>query len=184
MWRRDAGTPPAFLPSASSGSLSREFVMQVTKIRFEGLSKAAVDASARTSFLRSFFHRCGLLSLLIVLIFGAAVVRADTVTNAAGAIEAQVSPLLDSLTEASVSVAQSDRTTGSTQLGLTISLADGLTATVQSPEMTVALGRKSRLMQRRLSLFQRQLLKAKSAVDNSTITDRSEEHRVGKDCRS
>ena len=145
--------------------------MQVTKIRFEGLSKAAVDASARTSFLRSFFHRCGLLSLLIVLIFGAAVVRADTVTNAAGAIEAQVSPLLDSLTEASVSVAQSDRTTGSTQLGLTISLADGLMATVQSPEMTVALGKKSRLMQRRLSLFQSQLLKAKSAVDNSTITD-------------
>ena len=145
--------------------------MQVTKICFEGLLKAAVDASARTSFLRSFFHHCGLLSLLTVLIFGAAVVRADTVTNAAGAIEAQVSPLLDSLTEASVSVAQSDRTTGSTQLGLTISLADGLMATVQSPEMTVALGKKSRLMQRRLSLFQSQLLKAKSVVDNSTITD-------------
>src|ERR1035437_1580604 len=133
MCRQGAGTPPAFLPSASSGNLSREFVMQLTEIRFEGLSKVAVDVSARTSFLRSFFHRCGLLSLLIVLIFGAAVVRADTVTNAAGAVEAQLYPLVDSLTEASISVAQSDRTTGSTQLGLTISLVDGLTATVQSP---------------------------------------------------
>jgi chitodextrinase len=145
--------------------------MQVTKIRFEGLSKVAIDANARTSFLRSFFHRCGLLSLLTILIFGAAVVRADTVTNAAGAVTAQVYPLLDSLTEASVSVAQSDRTTGSTQLGLTISLADGLMATVQSPEMTVALGKKSKLMQRKLSLFQSQLLKAKYAVDNSAVTD-------------
>ena len=147
--------------------------MQVTKVYFPGLSKVPGDVRARTTFLRSLFHHCGLLSILIVLVFGAAVVRADTVTNAAGAIEAQLCPLLDSLTEASVSVAQSDRTTGSTQLGLTLSLADSLTAAIQSPEMAVALGRKSRLVQRGLSRFQSQLLKAKSAVGNSAITDKA-----------
>jgi chitodextrinase len=152
--------------------LVREFVMQVLKVRFQGLSKVAVNASARTSFLRGFFHRCGLLSLLIALnLLGAAVVRANTVTNVAETIEAQLCPLLDSLTEASVSVAQSSRTTGSTQLGLTIGLADGLVAAMQSPDMTVALGNKSKTLQNGLSRFQNQLLKAESAVGNSNVTD-------------
>src|ERR1017187_5662335 len=150
----------------------REFVMQVTKVHFQGLSKAALDLSQRTSFLRSGCHHCGLLSLLIALnLWGAIVARADTTTNAAGAIEAQLSPLLDSLTEASVSVAQSSRTIGSTQLGLSLSLADGLVATVQSPDLTVALGKKSKTVQKSLSRFQSQLLKAKSAVDNSRVKD-------------
>ena len=148
-----------------------EFVIEVTKDRFQGLSKAAVDASARTSFLRSFFYRCGLLSLLIALnVLGAVVVRADTDTNAAGDIVAQLCPLLDNLTEASISVAQSDQTSGSTQLGLTLSLVDGLIATVQSPNMTVALGNKNRTLQKSLSRFQSQVLRAKSAVDNSATT--------------
>jgi chitodextrinase len=146
--------------------------MQVTKVRFQGLSFVALDASARTSFLRGFFHRCGLLSLLIALnVLGGVAVRADTVTNADGDIETQLCPLLDSLTEASVSVAQSSRTIGSTQLGLTLGLADGLVAAVQSPDMAVALGKKSRVLQRSVSRFQSQLLKAKSAVDNSGVTD-------------
>src|ERR1035437_6121904 len=148
-----------------------EFVIEVTKDRFQGLSKAAVDASARTSFLRSFFYRCGLLSLLIALnVLGAVVVRADTDTHAAGDIVAQLCPLLDNLTEASISVAQSDQTSGSTQLGLTLSLVDGLIATVQSPNMTVALGNKNRTLQKSLSRFQSQVLRAKSAVDNSATT--------------
>jgi chitodextrinase len=146
--------------------------MQVSKVRFQGLSKVAVNASARRSFLRGFFHRYGLLSLLIALnILGAGVVRASTVTNAAGTVEAQLCPLLDSLTQASIDVAQSSRTTGSTQLGLTIGLVDGLVAAVQSPAMTVALGNKGNPLQNKLSRFQNQLLKAKSEVDNSSVTD-------------
>jgi fibronectin type 3 domain-containing protein len=149
-----------------------EFVVEVTKDPFQGLSKAAVEAKTRTSFLASFFHYCGLLSLLIALnLLGAVAVRADTVTNAAGDIEAQLCPLLDSLTEAAVSVAQSNRTNGSTQLGLTIGLADGLAATVQSPDMAVALRNTSKTLQKSVSRFQSQLLKAESAVDNSGITD-------------
>jgi hypothetical protein len=145
--------------------------VEVAKVRFRGLSKVG-DASARTSFLSAFLHGCGLVALLITLnVFGAAVVRADTVTNAAGDIEAQLCPLLDSLTEAAVSVAQSSRATGATQLGLTISQANDLMATVQSPDMTVTLGKKSKTLQKSLSRFESQLLKAESAVGNSGITD-------------
>ena len=94
-----------------------EFVVEVTKDPFQGLSKAAVEAKTRKSFPVSFFHCCGLVSLLIALnLLGAVAVRADTITNTAGDIEAQLSPLLDSLTEASISVAQSSRSIGSTQL--------------------------------------------------------------------
>ncbi len=149
-----------------------EFVVAVAKDRFQGLSKVAIGAGTRTSFLRSSFHCWGLLSLLIALnLPGAVVGRADTITNAAGDIEAQLGPLLDSLTEAAVSVAQSNRTIGVTQLGSTIGLADALMATVQSPEMTVALGNTSRTLQKSLSRFQSQLLRAESAVDNSGITE-------------
>jgi fibronectin type 3 domain-containing protein len=145
--------------------------MQVSKDRFEGLSKVVVGVRARTSFLRSFFHLCGLLSLLTVLsLFGTAVARADTITNAAGVIEAQLCPLLDGLTEASVSLAQSDRTTGSTQLGLTLSQVDSLAATVQSPGMTAALGNRNKALQKSLSRFQNQVSRAKSVVDNLAIT--------------
>jgi hypothetical protein len=115
-----------------------------------------------------------LLSLLIALnLWGAVTVRTDTVTNAAGPIAAQLSPLLDSLTEAAANMAQSNRTIAATQLGSTVGLADGLMATVQSPDMTVALGNKSRTLQKSISRFQSQLLKAQSAVDNSGITDRA-----------
>jgi len=146
--------------------------VEVAKDRFQGVSKVAVEASARTSFLRSSFHCCGLLSLLIALnLLGAAAVRADTVTNAAGDIEAQLCPLLDNLTEAAVSVAQSSRTIGSSQLGLTLAHVEGLMATVQSPDMTAALGNTSKKLQKSLFRFQSELLKAKAAVDNSGITD-------------
>jgi fibronectin type 3 domain-containing protein len=146
--------------------------MQVSKVCLPGLSKPDVNASVRTSFLRNFFHRCGLLSLLVLLnLLGAGVVRASTVTNVAGTIEAQLCPLLDSLTEASINVAQSSRTTGSTQLGLTIGMADGLVAAVQSPDMVSALGNKNSPLQNKLSHFQNQLQRAKSAVDNSNIND-------------
>jgi hypothetical protein len=148
-----------------------EFVVEVAKDRFQGVSKVAVDASARTSFLSSIF-RCGSLSLVVALnLLGAVLVRADTTTSAAGPIVAQLSPLLDSLTEAAASMAQSNRTTAATQLGSTVSLADSLMATVQSPDMTVALGTKSKTLQRSLSRFHRQLLKAEAAVNNSRIKD-------------
>ena len=130
------------------------------------------DASARTSFLSGFLHRCALLSLLIALNpLGAVVVRADTTTNAAGDIVAQLCPLLDSLTDAAVSVARSSRTIGSSQLDLTLAYADSLMATVQSPDMSVALGNTSKNLRKSLSRFHSQLLKAKAAVDNSGITD-------------
>jgi hypothetical protein len=149
-----------------------EFVVEVAKDRFQGVSKVAAEASARTSFLYGSFHCCGLLSLLIALnLLGAVVVRADTTTNAAGDIVAQLCPLLDSLTEAAVSVAQSSRTIGSSQLDRTLAYAGGLMATVRSPEMTVALGNTSKKLQKGLSRFQSQLLKAKAAVDNSGVTD-------------
>jgi fibronectin type III domain protein len=145
--------------------------VEVAKARFRGLSKI-VDASARTSFLSVFLRGCGLIALLITLnVCGAAVVRADTVTNAAGDIEAQLCPLLDSLTEAAVSVTQSSRATGSTQLGTIISQAETLMETVQSADMTVALGKKSKTVQKSLSRFESQLQKAESAVGNSSVTD-------------
>jgi hypothetical protein len=149
-----------------------EFVVEVAKDRFQGVSKVTVEGSARTSFLRNSFHCCGLLSLLIALnLLGTVAVRADTVNNAAGDIAAQLCPLLDSLTEAAISVAQSNRAIAATQLDSTISLADGLMATVQSSDMTAALGNKSTKLQKSLSRFQSQLLKAEAAVDNSGITD-------------
>ena len=149
-----------------------EFVVEVRKDRFQGLSKVAVDASARMSFLSSFLHRCGLLSFLIALnLLGAGVVRADTTTNATGDIVAQLCPLLDNLTEAAVSVARSSRIIGSSQLGLTLADADSLMAAVRSPDMTVALGNTSKKLQKSLSRFKSQLLKTEAAVDNSRITD-------------
>jgi hypothetical protein len=146
--------------------------VEVGKVRFRGLSKVTAGASARTSFLSAFLHGCGLVILLIALnLLGVIAVRADTVTNAAGDVVAQLRPLLDSLTEAAVSVAQSSRTTGSTQLGSTINQADELMAIVQSADMAAALGKKSKTLQKSLSRFKSQLLKAQAAMDNPDSTD-------------
>ena len=124
------------------------------------------------SFLRGFFHRCGLLSALIVInLMSATMVRAAAVTNAAGDIATQLCPLLDGLTQVSISVAQADRTTGSTQLGLTLSLADALLTAVRSPDMATTLGRRGRVLANSISRFENQLKKAKSVVDNSAIKD-------------
>ena len=146
--------------------------MQVTKDRSLGLLKVTVvDVTAR-KFLGHLVHHSRVLSLLIVLhAFGATVVRANTETNAAGDIQAQLYPLLDSLTQASASVAQSDRATASTQLSLSLSLAESLLATVQSPDMMAALGSENQSLQTRLSHFQSQLVKAKAVVDSSGATD-------------
>ena len=149
-----------------------EFVVEVVRDRFQGLSKVVGDASARTSFRSRFLHGCALVTLLITLnTLGAVAVRAEPVTNAAGVIEAQLWPLLDSLTEAASSMAESSRTSGSPQLGLTINEVNNLMATVRSPDMAVALGKKSKTLQKSLSRFESQLLKAKAAVDSSAITD-------------
>ena len=146
--------------------------MQVLAVHLLELSKTDVAGRVTTSFLRGVFHRCGLLSVLIVLSgFVSVTVRADTVTNAAGIVEGQLCPMLDSLTQASVSAAQSDRTTASTQLGLTLSLVDELMQTVQSPDMAVALGKKSVALQKGISRFQSQLAKVKSLVDNPATSD-------------
>ena len=110
-------------------------------------------------------------SLITLNTLGAVAVRAEPVTNAAGVIEAQLWPLLDSLTEAAGSMAESSRTSGSTQLGLAINQVDNLLATVRSPDMAVALGKKSKTVQKSLSRFEGQLLKAKAAVENPDITD-------------
>jgi chitodextrinase len=79
--------------------------------------------------------------------------------------------MLDSLTQAAVSAAQSDRTTASTQLGLTLSLVDELMLTVQSPDMAVALGKKRTALQKGIAQFQRQLAKVKSSVDKPATSD-------------
>src|ERR1017187_1414063 len=85
--------------------------MQVLEVHVLKLSKVAVTETTTKSFLRSFCHRCGWLSVLIVFLcgFASVTVHADTVTNAADIVESQLSPMLDSLTEASASAAQSDQ---------------------------------------------------------------------------
>jgi hypothetical protein len=78
---------------------------------------------------------------------------------------------LDSLTQASVSAAQSDRATASTQLGLSLSQVDGLISTLQSPNMVLALGKKGAALGKGIARFHRQLVKAKSSMDNPATSD-------------
>jgi len=147
--------------------------MQVLEVHVLKLSKVAVAVTATKSFLRSFCHRCGWLSVLIVFLcgFASVTVHADAVTNAADVVEGQLSPMLDSLTEASASAAQSDRAGASTQLGLTLSLADGLILTLQSPDMALALGKKGAALGKDIGRFRGQLAKVKSTVDNTAASD-------------
>ena len=147
--------------------------MQVLEVHLLELLKVDVASTVTKSFLRGCFHRCGLLSVLIVFLGGfvSVTVRADTVTNAADVVEGQLCPLLDSLTQAAVSAAQSDRATASTQLGLTLSLANGLMLTIQAPDTAAALGKKGAALRKGIARFQGQLAKVKSSVESSATSD-------------
>ncbi|HUI07681.1 MAG TPA: fibronectin type III domain-containing protein [Verrucomicrobiae bacterium] len=131
-----------------------------------------VDVRVATSSLTGLVRRWGLLSALMTAGFLACgTVDAGAVTNVAGTIEAQLSPMLDSLTQASVSVVKQDRATASTQAELTLSLASGLLATIQSSDVAVALGGTGRTLQKRIFSFQNQLVKAKALVNKPTTKD-------------
>src|SRR5664280_1173339 len=118
--------------------------MQFIDVRRSGLSEVlAAKKGIASSHRLSFFHPCGLLTVLItgsLLVFST--IRADATGNPAEEIQGQLSPMLDSLTQASVSMARQDRATASTQIGLTISLADGLSSTVESPDIVGVRGKK------------------------------------------
>ena len=93
-------------------------------------------------------------------------VRAGTVTNAGAVIAAHLCPMLDSLTQAAVSAALSNRATASAQLNSTFSLADGLMSIVQSPDVAAALDKQGLVLQTSIFRFQSQLTKAKASVDS------------------
>ncbi|HUJ70956.1 MAG TPA: glycosyl hydrolase family 28-related protein [Verrucomicrobiae bacterium] len=98
-----------------------------------------------------------------------AAVRAGTATNPGAAIVGQLCPMLDNLTQAAISAAQSNRTTASAQLNSTFSLSDGLMSTVQSPGIATALGKDELVLQTRIFRFQSLLTKTKASVDNSAV---------------
>ena len=144
--------------------------MEVSEVPFPRLSKATVDARAGLLFQTGSFHRGGLLWILIAIhLLAPAVVHADTITNAAATIQGQLSPTLDSLTQAAASAVRSDWATASSQLDLTLSLTDGLVSSVQSPDMVAALGKKGVALLKSLSRFQTQLVKAKTSVSDPTV---------------
>jgi chitodextrinase len=147
--------------------------MQFTEVHRSEFSKVfAADAGTAESLRTHFFHSCVFLPVLItagLLVLGT--VRADAATNAAAVIQSQLSPMLDSLTQASVSIARQDRDSASTQVRLTISLADGLSSTIQSPEIDAALGKKAKALQTSLSRFQARLAIARMLVDEPAVTD-------------
>ena len=147
--------------------------MQFTEVRSSGFSKVVVaDAGTATSPRPSFFHPRGLLPVLIaasLLVF--TTVRADMVAGATEVIKAQLSPILDSLAQASASMAIEDRATASMQLGLAISLANGLSSTIQAPEMVATLGKKAKSFQKGVTRFQDRLTKAKTLLDKPVVAN-------------
>src|SRR5664280_1391313 len=111
--------------------------MQFIEVRHSKLSEvSATKAEVTTSPRLSVLRRYGLLVILTAGgLLGFSTTWADTAGNPADEIRAQLCPMLDSLTQASVNMAKQDRATASTQIGLTISLADGLSSTVESPDI-------------------------------------------------
>jgi hypothetical protein len=115
---------------------------------------------------------CGLLPvILIVNLLAFSAVHAGATGNPAAELQSQVCPMLDDLTEASISMATQDRTSASTQIESIIGLLGGLSSTVQSPQMINALGKSGKPLQRALLRFHSRLTKAKSLLDNPTVAD-------------
>lgn len=147
--------------------------MQFIEVRLSKLLQVLVGSEVKAKSPRvSVFHPCGLLAvILIVSLLAFSAVRADATENPAAELQAQVCPMLDDLTEASISMIGQDRSAASTQIGSIMSLTEGLLSTVQSPEMTVMLGKSAKKVQRAVSRFQGRLAKAKLYLDKPTVPD-------------
>jgi pectate lyase-like protein len=147
--------------------------MQVLGVCRSGLLKLDTDMKAAKSCWGRFCRlHCGFLSVVMVLTLlgvGIPSVHADSATNAPYAVVSQLCPMLDSLTQAAASVAQSDRASASTQIGVTLSLADGLLSTIRSPDIAAALGSKSKTLLNRVSRLETQIMRAQSMVENPSI---------------
>lgn len=120
----------------------------------------------------SVFQSRGLLPVIVIVsLLVSSAIRVGATENPAADLQSQVCPMLDDLTEASISVAVQDRSSASTQIASIISLAEGLLSTVQSPEMINALGKSAKSMQKALSRFQGRLEKAKAFLDEPSVAD-------------
>ena len=147
--------------------------MQFIEVRISKLLRVLVGREGKEKSARfSVFQSRGLLPvILIISLLAFSAVRASAVENPAAELQAQVCPMLDDLTEASISVAQQDRSSASTQMESILSLAEGLLSTVQSPEMTSALGKSAKPVQKAVSRFQGRLEKAKAFLDEPSVAD-------------
>jgi hypothetical protein len=147
--------------------------MQFIEVRLSELLRALVGREGKAKSARfSVFQSRGLFPIiLIVSLVAFSAVRARATENPAAELQAQVCPMLDDLTEASISVAMQDRSSASTQVGSIISLADGLISTVQSPDMISALGKSAKSLQKAFLRFQGRLEKAKVFLDDPAVAD-------------
>jgi hypothetical protein len=147
----------------------RGLMLQVSEVHFPMFLKGVVRGKTGTLFRRVLCRR--FLTAMAILVLSMSAARADTVTNAAQTIEGQVCPMLDILTQAAASASKFDWDTASTQLASVSSMAGQLMSTVQSPDMVAALGKKGVALQKAISSFQGQLVKAEAAMGDSSITD-------------
>ena len=106
--------------------------MQFIEVRISELLRVPVGRKGKEKSARfSIFQSRGLLpAILIVSFLSFSAVGASAVDNPAAELQAQVCPMLDDLTEASISVAQQDRSSASTQMESILSLAEELFSTV------------------------------------------------------
>jgi hypothetical protein len=109
--------------------------------------------------------------ILIVNLLAFFVVQADATENPAADLQAQVCPMLDDLTDASISMVGQDRSAASSKIGSIMSFTDGLLSTFQSPEMTGMLGRSAKTLQKAVSRFQGRLARAKLCLDKPAVAD-------------
>jgi hypothetical protein len=132
---------------------------------------AGSEGKAKSARL-SVFHSSGLpLVIVIVGLLALSAVRADAASNPAAELQAQLCPMLDDLTQASITMAEQDRPGASAQMASIVTLTEGLLSTVQSPEMTAALGKSGKTLQKALARFQGRIAKAKLFLDEPAITD-------------
>jgi hypothetical protein len=147
--------------------------MKFIEVRLSKLLQVFVGREGKAKSARlSVFHSFGLLPvILIVGLLVMPAVRTDATSNPAAELQAQLCPLLDDLTEASISMATQDRSTASAQMASVVSLTEGMLSTVQSPEMTSMLGKSAKTLQKALARFQGRIAKAKLFLDEPAITD-------------
>ena len=135
--------------------------MQFTEVRLSRLLRVIVGSEGKAKSARfSAVHPCVLRSVaLIVALLALSATGVIASSNPAADLQAQVCPMLDDLTEASISMIAQDRSSASTQIGAVESLADTLLSTVQSPDMMVMLGKSSKMLQKEASRFQGRIAK-------------------------